>query len=98
MNKDQCAEYFTYVLQSNITSVAINLLTVQAAQPNLSMGNIANIKLPVPPIDEQKEICNFLDGQCAEIDAITAIKERQLESMKKHHASLIFEYVTGKNE
>lgn len=96
MNKDQCAEYFTYVLQSNITAVAINLLTVQAAQPNLSMGNIANIKLPVPPIDEQEEICKFLDRQCAEIDAITAIKERQLESMKKHHASLIFEYVTGK--
>ena len=96
MNKEQCAEYFTYVLQSNITSVAINLLTVQAAQPNLSMGNIANIKLPVPPIDEQEEIYKFLDRKCAEIDAITAIKERQLESMKKHHASLIFEYVTGK--
>lgn len=96
MNTNQCAEYYAYVLQSNITSVAINLLTVQAAQPNLSMGNIANIKLPIPPIDEQKEIYAFLAKKCAEIDAITDIKGRQLESMKKHHASLIFEYVTGK--
>ena len=96
MNTNQCAEYYTYVLQSNITSVAINLLTVQAAQPNLSMGNIANIKLPIPPINEQKDICTFLEKKCAEIDAIADIKERQLESMKKHHASLIFEYVTGK--
>jgi type I restriction enzyme S subunit len=96
MNINQCAEYYTYVLQSNIISVAINLLTVQAAQPNLSMGNIANIKLPVPPIDEQKEIYTFLEKKCAEIEAITDIKKRQLESMKKHQASLIFEYITGK--
>ncbi|WP_373127568.1 restriction endonuclease subunit S [Dielma fastidiosa] len=96
INKDQCPEYFTYALQSDITTVAINLLTVQSAQPNLSMGNIANIKLPVPPEDEQKEIYNYLTTQCAAIDEVINVKIEQLEKMRKHESSLIFEYVTGK--
>lgn len=95
--KDGCFEpYFAYSLQSNIVSVVINLLMVQAAQPNLSMGNISNIKLPVPPYDEQVDIAKYLDRVCSEIDGILAEKEFQLDVLRKHKASFIFEYVTGK--
>ncbi len=96
MNQNQCPEYFTYVLQSDVTTVAINLLTVQSAQPNLSMGNIANIKLPVPPKSEQCEIYDYLSKECNSIDNVLGTKIEQLERMQKHKASLIFEYVTGK--
>ena len=96
MNDNQCPEYFTYALQSDVTTVAINLLTVQSAQPNLSMGNTANIKLPVPPETEQREIVEFLNRKCTEIDRVFSVKTDQLERMKKHRSSLIFEYVTGK--
>lgn len=96
MKASQCPDYYNYVLQSNITSVVINLLTVQAAQPNLSMGNIANIKVPVPPLEDQIAIAEFLDGKCNQIDDTLAIKQSQLEMMRAHKTSLIFEYVTGK--
>lgn len=96
MKSSQCPDYYNYVLQSNITSVVINLLTVQAAQPNLSMGNIANIKVPVPPLEDQIVIAGFLDGKCKQIDDTLAIKQSQLETMRAHKTSLIFEYVTGK--
>lgn len=96
MKASQCPDYYNYVLQSNITSVVINLLTVQAAQPNLSMGNIANIKVPVPPMEDQIAIAGFLDGKCKQIDDTLAIKQSQLETMRTHKTSLIFEYVTGK--
>ena len=68
MKASQCPDYYNYVLQSNITSVVINLLTVQAAQPNLSMGNIANIKVPVPLLEDQIVIAEFLDAKCKQID------------------------------
>ena len=96
MKASQCPDYYNYVLQSNITSVVINLLTVQAAQPNLSMGNIANIKVPVPPLEDQIVIAEFLDGKCKQINDTLAIKQSQLETMRAHKTSLIFEYVTGK--
>ena len=96
MKASQCPDYYNYVLQSNITSVVINLLTVQAAQPNLSMGNIANIKVPVPPLEDQIAIAEFLDGKCKQIDDTLAIKQSQLEMMRAYKTSLIFEYVTGK--
>lgn len=96
MKASQCPDYYNYVLQSNITSVVINLLTVQAAQPNLSMGNIANIKVPVPLLEDQIVIAEFLDAKCKQIDDTLAIKQSQLETMRAHKTSLIYEYVTGK--
>lgn len=96
MKASQCPDYYNYVLQSNITSVVINLLTVQAAQPNLSMGNIANIKVPVPLLEDQIVIAGFLDAKCKQIDDTLAIKQSQLETMRAHKTSLIYEYVTGK--
>lgn len=96
MDGAQSANYFSYVLQSNIISVVINLLTVQSAQPNLSMGNIANIKVPVPPIEEQEAIYDFLFKRCKKIDQIKAEKEYQLKIIRNHKQSLIYEYVTGK--
>ena len=96
MKASQCPDYYNYVLQSNITSVVINLLTVQAAQPNLSMGNIANIKVPVPLLEDQIVIAEFLDAKCKQIDDTLAIKQSQLETMRAHKTSLIYEYVTVK--
>jgi len=98
MKASQCPDYYNYVLQSNITSVVINLLTVQAAQPNLSMGNIANIKVPVPLLEDQIVIAGFLDAKCKQIDDTLAIKQSQLETMRAHKTSLIYEYVTGKKQ
>lgn len=88
--------YFMYVLQSNIVSEVIQLLTVQAAQPNLSMGNIGNIAVPVPPLHVQYNIASFLDVECAKIDEISKGQQEAIEIMKQHKKSLIYEYVTGK--
>ena len=96
INKKHIPEYYNFALQSNITSVVINLLTVQSAQPNLSMGNIANIKLPVPPQNEQTLIAEYLSEECEKVDVAMEDKKTQLSVMKQHQSSLIFEYVTGK--
>ena len=55
-----------------------------------------NITIPVPPIQEQREIAEFLDKKCSMIDQIILQKEKQLKSIQQHKKSLIYEYVTGK--
>ena len=57
-----------------------------------------NITIPVPPLSEQKEIADYLDEKCSEIDAVIADKQKQLETLDEYKKSLIFEYVTGKKE
>ena len=55
-----------------------------------------NITVPVPSMQEQREIAEFLDKKCSIIDQIILHKEKQLESIQQHKKSLIYEYVTGK--
>ena len=57
-----------------------------------------NIKIPYPPIEEQKTIADYLDSKCAKIDSAISSKRLQLEKLEEYKKSLIFEYVTGKKE
>lgn len=52
----------------------------------------------VPTIDEQKEIADYLDKKCAEMDALITQKTALLEEMESYKKSVIYEYVTGKKE
>jgi len=57
-----------------------------------------DIRVVVPPIEEQREILAYLDSKTAEIDALIAKKEQLLAEMDSYKKSIIFEYVTGKKE
>ena len=41
-------------------------------------------------------VVDYLNSECGKIDRILAAKTAQLETMKRHKQSLIYEYVTGK--
>lgn len=69
-----------------------------SAQPKLSQDNLQAVKLPVPPLTEQKQIADFLDDKCTEIDSLIAIKQQKIEELKDYKKSVIYEYVTGKKE
>ncbi|MCD7822463.1 MAG: restriction endonuclease subunit S [Oscillospiraceae bacterium] len=60
--------------------------------------DMKNIILPVPPLDEQQAIADYLDSKCAEIESIIADKQKQLDTLAEYKKSLIYEYVTGKKE
>lgn len=57
-----------------------------------------NFMIPVPPIDEQKEVAEYLDKKITEINGIIEDKHKQIETIEEYKKSLIFEYVTGKKE
>ncbi len=56
------------------------------------------IKMPLPSLKEQKEIADFLDQKCSEIDLVILKKQQQLSTLDEYKKSLIYEYVTGKKE
>ena len=65
---------------------------------DLRYSNFSQVPLYEPPLEEQKEIADYLDKKCAEIDAVIATKQKQLETLDAYKKSLIYEYVTGKKE
>ncbi|MBS6477299.1 MAG: restriction endonuclease subunit S [Firmicutes bacterium] len=61
-------------------------------------SEMKRISIPLPPLDEQQEIADYLDNKCAEIEQIIADKKTQIETLDGYKKSLIYEYVTGKKE
>ena len=49
-----------------------------------------------PSEEEQQQIADFLNEHCSKINNIVLLKQQQLETIKQHKKSLIYEYVTGK--
>lgn len=65
---------------------------------DLSWKKLREIRIVLPPIEEQEKIANYIDRKLDEIqDAITN-KTQQIETLKAYKSSLIYEYVTGKKE
>ncbi len=62
----------------------------------IAASKLGQLKMVLPPIDEQKKIVEKLDNKCINIDSIIAEKRKQLEIVQQHKKSLIYEYVTGK--
>ena len=57
-----------------------------------------DIRVPCPPIEEQREILAYLNLKNAEIDYLIAQKEQFLAELEKYEKSMIYEYITGKKE
>ena len=59
---------------------------------------LKDIKVPVPPIQEQQQIVEYLDEQTGLIDKTISIEEKRIELLKEYRQSLISEVVTGKRK
>ncbi len=57
-------------------------------------NEMAEIKIVLPPIDEQQKIANFLDSKCASIDAVIEKTKASIEEYKKLKQAIITQAVT----
>ena len=55
-----------------------------------------NIRIPVPPVEEQNAIVNYINIQSEQIDALISEKQSLIEDLQAYKKSLIYEVVTGK--
>ena len=62
----------------------------------LNLKLVSNIEIPLPNIDEQLKIADFLDKKTEQINQMIAIKKEQIENINKQRQTLIYDYVTGK--
>lgn len=92
-----CAKYFFYVMTSDVVQKQIqDISAMQSTRPELGIEGMRDLVVVVPPLATQERIAEYLDECCAKTDEILQTKKAQLDIMKKHKASIIYEYVTGK--
>lgn len=91
-------KYAMYALNSETVYMQGALDTIGSTAPHVNISAICNYLLPVPALTEQKEITNYLDAKCAEIDRLIAKKEQLVKELESYKKSLIYEVVTGKRE
>lgn len=60
----------------------------------IPMDKFGGLFIPVASIDEQHRIADFLDAKCAEIDALTADIQTQIDTLEQYKRSVITETVT----
>lgn len=61
-------------------------------------ANFIQLPILLIPEDEQRQIADYLDKKCVEIDRVISEKKQQIATIEEYKKSLIFEYVTGKKE
>lgn len=85
-------------INSHAFESALKIETTGVSVPHISTKQIENFTIALPPYDEEKEICDFLDDKCKSIDK--TMKERcfLIEKLQEYKKSLIYEVVTGKKE
>lgn len=57
--------------------------------------NLKNLQIPLPPLNEQRRIAEFLDKKCEKIDKAIALIEQEIQAIKEYKTSLIDKAVRG---
>ncbi|WP_314263038.1 restriction endonuclease subunit S [Hoylesella nanceiensis] len=93
-------QYYAYLLREMARAGFIRALYrgIRERSTDFRFETFANVSLPVPTLEEQRDIIDYIDAKCADIDVTIALKEQKQEKLKAYKKTIIFEYVTGKKQ
>ena len=60
----------------------------------ISSSDILKQSIPLPSLQQQQKIANYLDKVCGEVDEMIALQEQMIEELKAYKQSVITEAVT----
>ena len=74
----------------------LNQYSTSSAQPGVSAEVIGRLRVPLPSLEEQIQIADFLNQETQKIDQMTETVNRTIERLKEYRSTLITQAVTGK--
>lgn len=105
-NAKEDVRYYNYIFQTTMFQRSLfglgnGILIKESGNGKLNtirmripMDKFGGLFIPVALIDEQHRIADFLDAKCAEIDALTADIQTQIDTLEQYKRSVITETVT----
>ena len=85
-------EYIAYYLQA----YDLNTLNSSNAQPLITGTKVLNVQIPIPPLEEQRKIVDYLNNRNTIMNITISELQSQIKELKAYKSSLITEAVTGK--
>lgn len=93
-NKRANYKFLTYVLKSQKDEIYLTANTVTL--PIINQDRTGSLLCPIPSIEEQAEIVQFIETETERIDAHISKANRRIELLNELKQSIITEAVTGK--
>ena len=93
-NSKMIQHYLYYLGNADFVWKQLVQKAMSSAQPKLNKTDVKTTYIIVPPLQEQHRIAAFLDAKCAEIDALTADIQTQIDTLEQYKRSVITETVT----
>lgn len=93
------SDYFLYIFQMcyyNKIFFPLGQGSAQAGRWRLPTIRFRNFRIPVPPINEQNKIVNFINQELMRIDNIISKTQQEIDLLKEYKTALINNVVTGK--
>jgi type I restriction enzyme S subunit len=84
--------FLTYLLRA----LDLNSFAKKTAQPLVTGTQIKNSHVALPPVDEQRQIVEYLESKSARIKDLESNLSAQITTLEQYRKSLIHECVTGK--
>ncbi len=89
-------DWISIVLNSSFGFHSLSSIQTGALHPHLNCGNVKDLYIPIPCMEEQKSILSFLRSGTSKIDSLIQEAERAIELLKEYRQTLISAAVTGK--
>ncbi len=92
-------QYLAYITASSVARTYFDITAKKTT--NLACTNsttIMDFTMPIPSVEEQHEIVDYIDEQCVKMDNLIQAKEQVVAELECYKKSVIYEYVTGKKE
>ena len=87
-------DFLFYVLEIADYSLVIT----GSAQPQIIRESLYRLRVPLPPLETQRRIADYLDRETTEIDSLIADSTRLRDLLLKRRSVLITEVVTGRKQ
>lgn len=89
------SEYLLHYLLTDAFSVWAVLESNRVAMPKINRESLIELRMPVPPLDEQRAIVKHIVHETAKLDAVRVATERTIALLKERRSALIAAAVTG---
>ena len=95
VSKEAMPTYVAYLLNNALVRQQMAFLSNSTTGlANISAETIAQVRIPLPPVELQRRIVEFLDRETAQIDELVERKDRFIELLKEKRAAVITHAVT----
>ncbi len=89
-------EYLTRFISSNPFTNQVDLEAKGVSYPSINSTELGNLMIALPPMNEMKDITDYINLHIAQIDTVIEKQIEQFNKLKEYKASLINSAVTGK--